>query len=56
MQVYQDINNIYPDTVQTIDADTGAVESNSFTKTFNTRKEAMLVMDTLDELGFEQNY
>lgn len=56
MQVYQDIDNIDPDTVQTIDADTGAVESNSFTKTFNTRKEAMLVMDTLDELGFEQNY
>ncbi len=56
MQVYQDINNIDPDTVQTIDTDTGAVESNSFTKTFNTRKEAMLVMDTLDELGFEQNY
>lgn len=56
MQVYQDINSIDPDTVQTIDADTGAVESNSFTKTFNTRKEAMLVMDTLDELGFEQNY
>lgn len=56
MQVYQDINNIDPDTVQTIDADTGAVESNVFTKTFNTRKEAMLVMDTLDELGFEQNY
>lgn len=56
MQVYPDINNIDPDTVQTIDADTGAVESNSFTKKFNTRKEAMLVMDTLDELGMEQNY
>lgn len=44
----------------TIDVDeNGAVadiESNVFTKTFNTRKEAMLVMDTLDELGFEQNY
>ena len=46
---------------QTVDLDptTGAVtdvKSNVFTKQFLTRKEALTVMDTLDELGMEDNY
>lgn len=46
---------------QTVDVDptTGAVtdvQSNVFTKQFLTRKEALTVMDTLDELGMEDNY
>ena len=46
---------------QTVDLDptTGAVtdvQSNVFTKQFLTRKEALTVMDTLDELGMEDNY
>lgn len=46
---------------QTVDVDptTGAVtdvQSNVFTKQFLTRKEALTVMDTLDELGMENNY
>lgn len=62
MQVIDNINDteesqvMDPKTTQTIDATTGAVEDNSFQKTFTTRKEALLVMDTLDELGMGQNY
>ena len=38
------------------DGSVAGVESNTVGKVFNTRKEALTVMDTLDELGMEQNY
>lgn len=63
MQIIDDIkeqeNTMDAKTTQTIDVTNGAVgavETNAFTKQFQTRKEALLVMDTLDELGLSENY
>ena len=43
--------NLYPQTGTLTD-----VESNVFQKKFDTRKEALLVMDTLDEIGWGDRY